>query len=125
MLGNENFYIICYVIAFQVQEAEILKELDKQELKENFGLKNDSYGLMKQKALEAVEGSLETHKDLQGYCAFFNLHYHGITINVGLIITPSYFVFPLSSLAGLKNLSVQNRCWNIISHYPAAYGNGS
>ncbi|OVA14826.1 Inner nuclear membrane protein MAN1 [Macleaya cordata] len=49
-----------------VQESEILKELDKQELKEKFGLKSDSYMFTKQKAMETVESSLETRKGVHG-----------------------------------------------------------
>ncbi|MCL7031910.1 hypothetical protein MKW94_021808 [Papaver nudicaule] len=50
-----------------VPEAHVFKEIDEQEaLRRKFGLKDEAYVLMKQKAMESVDRLLETRKNLQG-----------------------------------------------------------
>ncbi|KAF5207659.1 Man1-src1p-carboxy-terminal domain protein [Thalictrum thalictroides] len=49
-----------------VQETELWDKLDEHQMKENFGLKNESYVYSKHKAMETIDSSLETRTDLRG-----------------------------------------------------------
>ncbi|PIA50018.1 hypothetical protein AQUCO_01300625v1 [Aquilegia coerulea] len=52
--------------AIWVQESELWNELDEHQMKETFGLKNESYAYSKHKAMETIDSSLETRADLHG-----------------------------------------------------------